>query len=281
MRKSTTLRLIAGLEQPDVGQVRIGNSDVTGLTPAQRRISMVFQSYALFPHLTVAENIVFGQRVRRVARGERDARLKRVADLVGLSHLLDRKPSQLSGGQRQRVALGRAIIAESRVCLMDEPLSNLDAKVRHEMRAEIRAVVLMRDGRVEQNGSPEGLYQMPATTFAAGFIGTPPMNVIISGENQIGVRPEHIRVVSDGGKTAGVNAVEHLGADSISMCAVGNQPVVVRQEGFSKISVLASGTGVDWSVINAATVMTMAPLLIAFLIFQRQFVQSFMRAGIR
>lgn len=242
---------------------------------------MVFQSYALFPHLTVAENIVFGQRVRRVARGERDARLKRVADLVGLSHLLDRKPSQLSGGQRQRVALGRAIIAESRVCLMDEPLSNLDAKVRHEMRAEIRAVVLMRDGRVEQNGSPEGLYQMPATTFAAGFIGTPPMNVIISGENQIGVRPEHIRVVSDGGKTAGVNAVEHLGADSISMCAVGNQPVVVRQEGFSKISVLASGTGVDWSVINAATVMTMAPLLIAFLIFQRQFVQSFMRAGIR
>jgi sn-glycerol 3-phosphate transport system ATP-binding protein len=138
--KSTTLRLIAGLEQPDSGRVMIGGADVTHLTPAQRRIAMVFQSYALFPHLSVAENIVFGLRVRRVSRAERDARLKRVADLVGLSQLLDRKPSQLSGGQRQRVALGRSIITEARVCLMDEPLSNLDAKLRHEMRTEIRAL---------------------------------------------------------------------------------------------------------------------------------------------
>jgi sn-glycerol 3-phosphate transport system ATP-binding protein len=182
--KSTTLRLIAGLEQPDSGTVTIGGADVTHLTPAQRKIAMVFQSYALFPHLSVAENIVFGLRVRRVSRAERDWRLKRVADIVGLAQLLDRKPSQLSGGQRQRVALGRAIIAEARLCLMDEPLSNLDAKLRHEMRTEIRAlqqrlgmtmvyvthdqteamtmadrVVLMRDGRIEQNGPPEQLYR--------------------------------------------------------------------------------------------------------------------------
>src|ERR1700709_360082 len=137
--KSTTLRLIAGLEQPDSGRVMIGGTDVTHLTPAQRGIAMVFQSYALFPHLSVAENIVFGLRVRCVSRAERDARLKRGADIVGLAQLLDRKPSQLSGGQRQRVALGRAIIAEARVCLMDEPLSNLHAKLRHQMRPETRA----------------------------------------------------------------------------------------------------------------------------------------------
>src|SRR3954464_6725808 len=138
--KSTTLRLIAGLEQPDSGAVLIGGVDVTHLTPAQLGIAIVFQSYALFPHLSVAENIIFGLRVRGVSRAERDLRLKRVADIVGLAQLLDRKPSQLSGGQRQRVALGRAIIAEARVCLMDEPLSNLDAKLRQEMRIEIRAL---------------------------------------------------------------------------------------------------------------------------------------------
>ena len=259
--KSTTLRLIAGLEQPDQGTVTIGGADVTHMTPAQRRIAMVFQSYALFPHLSVAENIVFGLRVRRVSRGERDARLKRVAELVGLGQLLDRKPSQLSGGQRQRVALGRAIIAEAKVCLMDEPLSNLDAKLRHEMRTEIRAlqqrlgmtmvyvthdqteamtmadrVVLMRDGRVEQNGTPEQLYNRPATAFTARFIGTPPMNLIAEGECQVGIRPEDIRVVSHDGRIARVNAVEHLGADSIVLCEIAGQPVAVRQSGFSKVA---------------------------------------------
>jgi sn-glycerol 3-phosphate transport system ATP-binding protein len=257
--KSTTLRLIAGLEQPDSGKVMIGGVDVTHLTPAQRRIAMVFQSYALFPHLSVAENIVFGLRVRRVARAERDARLKRVADIVGLSQLLDRKPSQLSGGQRQRVALGRSIIAEARVCLMDEPLSNLDAKLRHEMRTEIRAlqqrlgmtmvyvthdqteamtmadrVVLMRDGRVEQNGPSEELYTRPATAFTARFIGTPPMNLIARGGKLIGVRPEHIRIMSQDGHPARVKSVEHLGADSIVLCEFEGQPVSVRQDGFSK-----------------------------------------------
>ena len=257
--KSTTLRLIAGLEQPDSGTVLIGGTDVTYLTPAERGIAMVFQSYALFPHLSVAENIVFGLRVRRVARAERNARLKRVADVVGLSRLLDRKPSQLSGGQRQRVALGRAIIAEARVCLMDEPLSNLDAKLRHEMRIEIRAlqqrlgitmvyvthdqteamtmadrVVLMRDGHVEQNGAPEELYSRPATAFTARFIGTPPMNLIESGKRTIGVRPEHIRIVSQEGRAARVRSVEHLGADSIVLCDLDGQDISVRQDGFSK-----------------------------------------------
>ena len=220
---------------------------------------MVFQSYALFPHLSVAENIVFGLRVRRVSRAERDERLHRVAEIVGLEKLLDRKPSQLSGGQRQRVALGRAIIAEARVCLMDEPLSNLDAKLRHEMRTEIRAlqqrlgitmvyvthdqteamtmadrVVLMRDGRVEQNGTPEQLYNRPATAFTARFIGTPPMNLIPRGDRLIGIRPEHIRIVSQDGQAARVKTVEHLGADSIILCEVEGQPVSVRQDGFSK-----------------------------------------------
>jgi sn-glycerol 3-phosphate transport system ATP-binding protein len=257
--KSTTLRLIAGLEQLDGGTITIGGTDVSNLSPAQRKIAMVFQSYALFPHLSVAENIVFGLRVRRVSRAERDARLKRVADIVGLGHLLERKPSQLSGGQRQRVALGRAIIAEARICLMDEPLSNLDAKLRHEMRTEIRTlqqrlgmtmvyvthdqteamtmadrVVLMRDGRIEQNGSPEELYNRPATAFTARFIGTPPMNLIARGGRLIGIRPEHIRLVSQDGHAARVKSVEHLGADSIILCEVEGQPVSVRQDGFSK-----------------------------------------------
>src|SRR3954463_13497718 len=258
--KSTTLRLIAGLEQPDSGTISIGGGDLTHLTPAQRKISMVFQSYALFPHLSVAENIVFGLRVRRVSRAERDARLKRVADIVGLGQLLERKPSQLSGGQRQRVALGRAIIAEARVCLMDEPLSNLDAKLRHEMRTEIRAlqqrlgmtmvyvthdqteamtmadrVVLMREGHVEQNGSPEELYNRPATAFTARFIGTPPMNLIGRGDRLIGIRPEHIQIVAQDGQAARVKTVEHLGADSIVLCEVDGQPISVRLEGFSKV----------------------------------------------
>ena len=201
--KSTTLRLIAGLETVTAGRVRIGGSDVTEAPPSKRNIAMVFQSYALFPHLSVAENILFGLKVRRVPAADRERRLKRVAELLGLDKLLARKPSQLSGGQQQRVALGRAIIAEHPVCLMDEPLSNLDAQLRHDMRREIRAlqqklgitmvyvthdqteamsmadqVVLLREGRVEQDAAPAALYARPATAFAARFIGTPPMNLL-------------------------------------------------------------------------------------------------------
>jgi len=201
--KSTTLRLIAGLEQVSGGRILIGGEDVTDLPPAKRHISMVFQSYALFPHLTVAENILFGLRVRKVPAAEQSRRLARVASLLGLDRFLARKPSQLSGGQQQRVALGRAIIAETPVCLMDEPLSNLDAQLRAEMRHEIRTlqqklgvtmvyvthdqteamsmadqVILMHDGRVEQAAAPDLLYARPATVFAARFIGTPPMNIL-------------------------------------------------------------------------------------------------------
>ena len=201
--KSTTLRLIAGLDLADNGRISIDGRDVTQLPPASRNISMVFQSYALFPHLSVAENIVFGLRVRRVGAMERDARLKRVAGLLGLTTLLDRRPSQLSGGQQQRVALGRAFIAETPVCLMDEPLSNLDAQLRQEMRQEIRnlqrtlgitmvyvthdqveamtmadRVILLSGGRIEQNGTPVDLYEAPENTFVARFIGTPPMNLL-------------------------------------------------------------------------------------------------------
>ena len=171
--KSTTLRLIAGLESVTAGRILIGERDVTGLPPAQRDLSMVFQSYALFPHLSVAENILFGLKVRKVPRAERDERLRRTADLLGLSALLARRPSQLSGGQQQRVALGRAIIAEKPVCLMDEPLSNLDAKLRHEMRQEIRSlqqearhldgVRHPRSGRGHEHGGPGG-----AVTRGAG-----------------------------------------------------------------------------------------------------------------
>jgi len=201
--KSTTLRLIAGLESVTAGRVLIGGVDVTALPPSKRRISMVFQSYALFPHLSVAENILFGLKVRKVAAAEQRLRLAKTAETLGLAQLLERKPSQLSGGQQQRVALGRAIIAETQVCLMDEPLSNLDAQLRHDMRREIRAlqqalgvtmiyvthdqteamsmadrVILLRAGRVEQDAAPADLYARPASVFAARFIGTPPMNII-------------------------------------------------------------------------------------------------------
>ncbi len=201
--KSTTLRMLAGLESISGGEIRIGERVVNKLPPRERDIAMVFQSYALFPHLSVAENIVFGLKVRDVPRAERDARLKEAAEILGLQALLDRKPSRLSGGQQQRVALGRAIVARTPVCLMDEPLSNLDAQLRVEMRREIRdlqrrlgitmlyvthdqveamtmadQVVLMLAGRIEQDAPPAELYERPATPFVARFIGTPPMNVI-------------------------------------------------------------------------------------------------------
>jgi len=256
--KSTTLRLIAGLEQVTAGRIFIGGTDVTGLPPAQRRIAMVFQSYALFPHLSVAENILFGLRVRKVPAAERARRLIRVAALLGLDGLLQRKPSQLSGGQQQRVALGRAIIAETPVCLMDEPLSNLDAQLRAEMRREIRAlqqklgitmvyvthdqseamsmadqVILMREGHVEQAAAPDEIYARPATTFAAKFIGTPPMNILANGDRPellFGIRPEDV-ILGDVGLPVRVQASEFLGADTVITCAYGNQTLAARVPG--------------------------------------------------
>ena len=269
--KSTTLRLIAGLEIASAGTIKIADRDVTALPPAKRGVSMVFQSYALFPHLSVAENILFGLKVRDVARPERDARLKRAAGILGLETLLERKPSQLSGGQQQRVALGRAIVAQTRVCLMDEPLSNLDAQLRVEMRREIRSlqrrlgmtmlyvthdqveamtmadqVVLMRNGRVEQDAAPAALYEKPATIFAARFVGTPPMNVIPAAlvpddlastpvghardTLAIGIRPEAARIGADGMR-ATVVAVEYLGADTLVDTRIADQSFIVRLSG--------------------------------------------------
>ena len=276
--KSTTLRLIAGLETADRGRILIAGRDVTNLPPAQRNIAMVFQSYALFPHLPVSENIVFGLRVRKVPAREIAKRLQRTAELLGLEGLLDRKPSQLSGGQQQRVALGRAIIAEAPVCLMDEPLSNLDAQLRQEMRAEIRnlqrqlgitmvyvthdqveamsmadRVVLLNRGKIEQNAAPVDLYESPANTFVARFIGTPPMNLlplehgdgaaVLAGTNgpavasadcaglTLGVRPEHVAITVDRGVSAIVAAVEYLGADSLVTCRIGSAMLAVRVPG--------------------------------------------------
>jgi sn-glycerol 3-phosphate transport system ATP-binding protein len=257
--KSTTLRLVAGLDTPTRGTIRIGERDVTRLPPAERGIAMVFQSYALFPHLNVAENIVFGLRVRKVA--DREARLARVAALLGLEPLLARRPSQLSGGQQQRVALGRALVAEAPVCLMDEPLSNLDAQLRGEMRREIRAlqqrlgitmvyvthdqteamtmadrVVLMRAGRIEQVGSPEELYARPATAFTAAFIGAPPMNLLrgVDGGDTLGLRPEDMRIAADG-LAATVESVEYLGADSLVAANAAGQAFQIRVPGRAQV----------------------------------------------
>ncbi|MBV2183967.1 MAG: ABC transporter ATP-binding protein [Rhizobium sp.] len=235
--KSTTLRLIAGLEIPDGGRIEIGGRDVTALSPAERGLSMVFQSYALFPHLDVAENIIFGLKVRGMARAEREKRLADALALTGLEGLGDRKPGQLSGGQRQRVALARAIVADHPLCLMDEPLSNLDAKLRHSVRQDIRAlqrrlkmtvvyvthdqteamgmadqVILMRQGRVEHMGPPADLYETPATAFTAGFVGSPPMTLLpaallppatrpggLAAEGlMLGLRGEAIRLLPEG-----------------------------------------------------------------------------------
>jgi sn-glycerol 3-phosphate transport system ATP-binding protein len=275
--KSTLLRLIAGLEDVTEGRILIDGSDVTRLTPDKRHVSMVFQSYALFPHLSTGENIVFGLKVRRTPEGERRKRLASVAELVGLADLLDRKPQQLSGGQRQRVALARAIIAENDICLMDEPLSNLDAQLRHGMRVEIRAlqqrlgmtvvyvthdqveamsmadrVVLIREGRIEQEGSPEELYARPATMFAARFIGTPGMNLlgladgrdgaVVRGSQDalfpgrgaglaLGVRPEHIALVDAGGVSGTVTSSEYHGADTILTVRVGEETLFMRAPG--------------------------------------------------
>ena len=201
--KTTLLRLIAGLETVTSGTIHIAGREVTDLPPDKRNISMVFQSYALFPHLSVRENIIFGLKVRKVPGPEIERRLARVIDLLGLGDRLDSKPGELSGGMQQRVALGRAIIAEKPVTLMDEPLSNLDAKLRNSMRREICClqrrlgigmvyvthdqieamtmadrIVLMRDGSIIQDDVPENFYEQPANTFVARFIGTPPMNII-------------------------------------------------------------------------------------------------------
>jgi len=278
--KSTTLRLIAGLDEPTAGTIEINGKDVRGLTGAARGVAMVFQSYALLPHLSAADNITFGLSVRGTPRAEIARRLDKVAALLDLKPLLGRRPGQLSGGQQQRVALGRALIAEAPVCLLDEPLSNLDAQLRQDLRREIRAlqqrlritmiyvthdqteamsmadrVILMRDGRIEQNGTPAELYQRPESLFVARFVGGAPMNLltledgpggaVLAGSDEplflpihghgrvLGLRPEDIILAGDqpGYLHARVTAVEYLGADALVTCAVGDWLIVVRSNG--------------------------------------------------
>jgi len=245
-RKSTLLRLIAGLEDVSAGRIIIDGNDVAKLPPAKRGLAMVFQSYALYPHMTVRKNIGFGLRMAGRPRDEVARKVEAASNVLNLSAYLDRKPGELSGGQRQRVAIGRAIVREPKAFLFDEPLSNLDAALRVQMRLEIarlqrnlatttvyvthdqveamtlaERIVVLNGGRVEQVGSPLELYAKPDNLFVAGFIGSPRMN-FMSGElaarmgaATIGVRPEHIVASRDGeGWRGTVVAAEHLGSDT-------------------------------------------------------------------
>ncbi|MGR4842812.1 ABC transporter ATP-binding protein [Rhizobium sp. LARHSG275] len=245
--KSTLLRIIAGLEETTSGALTIGGKDVTYAEPSERGIAMVFQSYALYPHMTVAENIGFGLSLAQRPKAEIAAKVAATAETLQLTQLLERKPKALSGGQRQRVAIGRAIIRDPKVFLFDEPLSNLDASLRAQMRLEISdlharlkstmiyvthdqveamtmadKIVVLKGGAVEQIGSPMELYRNPATPFVAGFIGSPRMN-LYGGEiarrmncATYGIRPEHIRLSEGAGQWQGrIRHVERLGADAI------------------------------------------------------------------
>src|SRR6188768_3401743 len=224
--KSTLLRMIAGLENITGGEIRIGDRVVNRLPPKERDVAMVFQNYALYPHMTVADNMAFSMKLRGAPKSEIDERVNRAAAILGLSQLLQRFPRQLSGGQRQRVAMGRAIVRDPQVFLFDEPLSNLDAKLRVQMRTEIKElhqrlktttiyvthdqieamtmadkIVVMRDGRIEQVGAPLDLYDRPDNLFVAGFIGSPAMNMLpgVVRRNGAGTRVE----LAEGGNVAG------------------------------------------------------------------------------
>lgn len=215
--KTTVLRMIAGIGPASSGQVLMDGKDITDLAPGKRDIAMVFQNYAIYPTMTVRDNIEFGLKNRKVPKEEREKRLSQVTKMVGLWEMLDRKPSTLSGGQRQRIALARAMVKNPKVFLMDEPLSNLDAKLRNSMRSELiemhkklqatfvyvthdqveamamaDRIVLLNKGRIMQQGSPRELYNDPENTFTAQFMGTPPMNILRYGDIQLGFRPERV-----------------------------------------------------------------------------------------
>jgi len=287
--KSTALRMIAGLEDPTEGTIEIGDRVVNDLEPKDRDIAMVFQSYALYPHLTVRGNIEFPLKSRRVPKEQREELVVEAARALGLEELLDRKPAQLSGGQRQRVALARAIVRRPQVFLMDEPLSNLDAKLRVQTRAELielqrrlattvvyvthdqveamtmgDRIAIIADGRLQQVGRPQDVYEKPGNVFVARFIGSPPMNTVtgkllhsdgglqvdFSGgaiplpddlaaavrtmgvtDVVVGVRPEHLELSSDGPVSATVTVIEALGAERHVICRLSDgQMVIVRQE---------------------------------------------------
>ena len=256
--KSTALRMIAGLEEITSGDLYIGDRRVNDVAPKDRDIAMVFQSYALYPHMTARENLEFGLRMRGVPRDEMRRRVDDAAQILGIAHLLDRRPKDLSGGQRQRVAVGRAIVRKPAVFLFDEPLSNLDAKLRVQMRAEItrlqqalgttsvyvthdqveamtmgHRITVLRDGKVQQVGTPGEVYDHPANVFVAQFIGTPPMNLLrgalaesLAGRPNViaGIRPEHLRLGE--GFPAVIDMVEPIGHETIVYATAGGEKLV-------------------------------------------------------
>jgi sn-glycerol 3-phosphate transport system ATP-binding protein len=275
--KSTLLRMVAGLEEVSGGEIAIGPRVVNNLEPAERDIAMVFQNYALYPHMSVFENMAYGLKIAKVPKEEIGKRVDKAARILELSHLLDRKPRQLSGGQRQRVAMGRAIVRQPQVFLFDEPLSNLDAKLRAQTRLEIQKLhgelgvtslfvthdqveamtlaqrmIVMNAGVMEQIGTPEEVYLRPATTFVAGFIGSPPMNLLKgqadgnrfvldgatlplsqpaprAGELILGVRPEHLEVNAPGdGWPVQVEMIEMLGAERLIYGRLGSHLITLR-----------------------------------------------------
>ncbi len=273
--KSTLLNIIAGLDEPSEGEIRISGRNVVGVQPAARDIAMVFQSYALYPSMSVAENIGFALEMRKVPKAQREARVQEVAAMLQIQHLLDRRPSQLSGGQRQRVAMGRALARQPQLFLFDEPLSNLDAKLRVEMRAEIKRlhqvsgitsvyvthdqieamtlgsrIAVMKDGILQQLGTPDDIYSRPANTYVASFIGSPTMNLIkgqaaqtsrfeiegaslplncpATGGALMGFRPEHITLADDAPWRGEVSIVEPTGADTYVVIKTAAGDVTVR-----------------------------------------------------
>ena len=263
--KSTALRMLAGLERLSDGRILIGDRVVNNVAPQDRDVAMVFQSYALYPHMTVYDNLAFGLRNMKVPKHEVDERVRRAGDILQLSELIKRKPKQLSGGQRQRVALGRAIVREPAAFLMDEPLSNLDAKLRVETRGEILKlqrrlgtttiyvthdqveamtmgdrIAVMNAGVLQQVGTPEELYERPANTFVAGFIGSPAMNLVpadvldgVGGGDRIaGVRPEHIELGTAEDRalsfSARVDVVEYLGDEQLAHIVKRETPLVAK-----------------------------------------------------
>ena len=258
--KSTLLRMVAGLEEISGGELRIGDRVVNDLEPAQRDIAMVFQNYALYPHMTNYENMAYGLKIAKVPKEEIQRRVDKAAKSLELSHLLERKPRELSGGQRQRVAMGRAIVRQPQVFLFDEPLSNLDAKLRAQTRLVIQKLhrelgitslfvthdqveamtlaqrmIVMNGGNMEQFGTPEEVYHRPASTFVASFIGAPPMNLLqqVPGGKPgqtLGIRPEHLDVVASDGWELRVDTVELLGAERLIYARLGDEPLIVRVE---------------------------------------------------
>ncbi len=279
--KSTLLRMVAGLETVTSGEVQIGGKVVNDVEPMDRDIAMVFQNYALYPHMSVFDNMAYGLKIAKVSKDEISERVQTAAKLLQLEPYLQRKPRELSGGQRQRVAMGRAIVRKPAVFLFDEPLSNLDAKLRVQMRLEIKALqrelgvtslyvthdqveamtladrmIVMNAGVADQIGAPLDVYANPATEFVAGFIGSPPTNFIdaslVDGQSgRIGVRPEHIELSDTGRITATVGYAEALGAETlVHLRASDGSQITVRQDAALPIPGEGETRGLSWADEN-------------------------------